>query len=124
MNLKPKKTAEYRAEPTAFRDFKNIEWKVGNAVIDTSGMNAGDTVEPFTAIHLNADTGLYELVGAETPETMNGALLTGGARVTVEEPGVNEMVSGVRKGAMIESRCHGVTDNFKAATQGRLTFDV
>lgn len=124
MNLKPKVNAVYGNVPTAFRDFKNVEWKVGNAVLDASKLQDGQVVAPFTAIHENPETGLYELVEAETPETMQGALLTGSQPVVVDGTDVNPMVAGVRKAALIEARCNGVTDNFKAATQGRLTFDV
>lgn len=131
MNLKPKVNATYSNGPTAFRDFKNVEWKVGNAVLDASKLQDGQVIEPFTAIYENPDTGLYELVEAPgedgeggTAATMQSALLTGSQAVVVEGTDVNPMVAGIRKAAMIEARCHGVSDNFKAATQGRLTFDV
>lgn len=124
MNLKPKVSATYNNVPTAFRDFKNVEWKVGNAVLDATKLSDGQVIAPFTAIHENEDTGLYELVDAETPVTMQSALLTGSQAVVVDGVDVNPMVAGIRKAAMIEARCHGVSDNFKAATQGRLTFDV
>jgi len=124
--LKPKTIAKYSNVPTAFRDFKNVEWKVGNAVIDASQFNEGDVIAPFTAIQMNPDTKLYELVEeytgeGEAPEIVGG-LVTGPQPVFVGTE--NPMVSGIRKAALIEERCNGVTDAFKEATKGRLTFDV
>lgn len=124
MNLVGKVTAQYKSTPTAFRDFKAVEWKVGNAVLDASKLTKGQVVKPFTAIFLNETTGLFELVAGDTPATMKGALITGGEEVVIEDTAVNEMVSAIRKASLIEERCTGVTDNFKKATQGRLTFDV
>lgn len=124
MNLKPQVSAEYKAYPTAFRDFKAVEWKVGNAVLDASKLTKGQVIKPFTAIFLNESTGLFELVAGDTPATMQGALITGAQEIVVEDTAVNEMVSAIRKAALIEERCTGVTANFKTATQGRLTFDV
>lgn len=124
MNLKPHVTAEYKGTPTAIRDFKSVEWKVGNAVLDSSKLTKGQVVKPFTAIFMNPATKLYELVAVETPDTMVGALVTGSEEVVIEDTTVNEMVSAIRKASLIEERCTGVTANFKKAVQGRITFDV
>ncbi|QIH78306.1 hypothetical protein GTN30_06440 [Macrococcoides canis] len=124
MSLKPRQTASYNRVPTAFRDFKAVEWKVGNAVLDTSKLTKGQVIKPFTAIFLNESTGLFELVASDTPATMKSALITGSEEVVIEDTTTNEMVSAIRKASLIEERCTGVTANFKTATQGRLTFDV
>ena len=36
MNLKPAIIGEATVTPTAFRDFKNVEWNVGNATLEAS----------------------------------------------------------------------------------------
>lgn len=124
MSLKGRVINEYKNTPTAFRDFKAVEWTVGNVILDASKFSKGDVVKPFTAIFRNESTGLYELVKSETPETMKGAVITGDNQIVIVDTKVNEQVSAIRKASLIEARCTGVTDNFKKATQGRLTFDV
>jgi len=122
MNLKPNLIGEVKATPTAFRDFKNVEWKVGNATLDVTKLEVGQVVEPFTAIKLN-DAGNYELVEAEDTD-IKGALVTGPHAVVVTDAEVNPMVAAIRKASLIEVRCNGITDAFKEAVKGRITFDV
>ncbi|MWS02773.1 hypothetical protein, partial [Escherichia coli] len=62
-------------------------------------------------------------VQASTPETMTAPVLTGHA-VKIEDVQVNEQVSALRKASVYEELLTGVTNNFKKATQGRITFDV
>lgn len=123
MSLKPRVTANYKARPTAFRDFKMVEFTVGNVIIDASKFNDGDVLPAFTAIHRNPTSNLYEKVEEATADTMVGAVVTT-EDVVIEDKTVNEQAPAVRKAALIEERCHGVTANFKKAVQGRITFDV
>lgn len=123
MSLKPRVVASYTAAPTAFRDFKQVEFTVGNVILDASKFAKGDEVKAFTAIHRNPETNLYEKVAPETAATMVGAVVTTEA-VIIEDTTVNEQVPAVRKAALIEERCTGVTANFKEAVKGRITFDV
>lgn len=122
MNLKPEIIGEANVTPTAFRDFKNVEWKVGNATLEASKLIVGQVVKPFTAIKLN-DAGNYELVGEEDTD-IKGALVTGPHAVVINDKTVNPMVPAIRKAALIEARCNGITDEFKEAVKGRITFDV
>lgn len=123
MNLKPR-TLESRNDHAKFlRDFKNLEWTVGNITLDASKLEAGQVVEAGTAVFKNDDTDLFELVAEDTPATMKAPVLTAFA-VQVESTEVNEHVPALRKASVYEELLHGVTDNFKAATQGRIVFDI
>lgn len=122
MGLKPKQIASFKNKPTIFRDFKQVEWTVGNITLDASKLTDGQVVEAGTCVFRNDSTGLYELVKSDTPETMAGAVVTGEAVKSFKDE--NEMVSAIRKASLIEARCTGVTANFKKAVQGRITFDI
>ncbi|HBK6019356.1 TPA: hypothetical protein LMV01_002069 [Staphylococcus pseudintermedius] len=122
MNLKPKTINQYERKVEFLRDGKYVQYTVGNPVLDASKFSAVTSVPAGTAIFRNDTTGLYELVKEQTPETMKGAVLTS-FDVTVE-PNTNEMVGAIREASVIEARCHGVTQNFKNATKGRLIFDI
>ncbi|MDU0429205.1 hypothetical protein QVA60_01725 [Staphylococcus chromogenes] len=122
MNLKPRVINEFGQKPEFLRDGKYVQYTVGNPVLDGSKFSQTTLVKAGTAIHKNTDTGLYELVAPETPDTMVAAVLTS---FDVEvESNVNEMVGAIREASVIEARCTGVTDNFKAATKGRIIYDI
>lgn len=123
MNLKPRTLESRNDQPKFLRDFKNLEWTVGNITLDASKLEAGQVVEAGTAVFKNADTDLFELVAEDTPATMKAAVLTA-FPVQVESAEVNEHVPALRKASVYEELLHGVTDNFKAATQGRIVFDI
>lgn len=123
MNLKPRTYESKSSHPTFLRDHKNLEWTVGNITLDASQLSANETVAAGTAVFRNDDTGLFELVVADTPETMAAPVLTA-YDVVVEDVAVNESVSAIRKASVYEELLTGVTDNFKAATQGRITYDI
>lgn len=102
MSLKPKKVQFENEQPEFLRDAKNLEWTVGNITLDSSKLTEGQVIKGGTAVFKNTESDLYELVQASTPETMTA----------------------LRKASVYEELLTGVTNNFKKATQGRITFDV
>ncbi|WP_305751685.1 hypothetical protein [Mammaliicoccus sciuri] len=123
MNLKPKVVSEDLQFPSFLRDAKNLEWTVGNITLDSSKLSEGQVVKGGTAVFKNTESGLFELVQGSTPETMAAAVLTS-RDVQVQDVKVNESVPAIRKASVFEELLTGVTNNFKKATQGRITFDV
>lgn len=123
MNLKPKVVSEDLKFPSFLRDAKNLEWTVGNITLDSSKLSEGQVVKGGTAVFKNTESGLFELVQGSTPETMAAAVLTS-RDVQVQDVQVNESVPAIRKASVFEELLTGVTNNFKKATQGRITFDV
>lgn len=123
MNLKPKVVSEDLQFPSFLRDAKNLEWTVGNITLDSSKLSEGQIVKGGTAVFKNTESGLFELVQGSTPETMAAAVLTS-RDVQVQDVQVNESVPAIRKASVFEELLTGVTNNFKKATQGRITFDV
>lgn len=123
MNLKPKVVSEDLQFPSFLRDAKNLEWTVGNITLDSSKLSEGQVVKGGTAVFKNTESGLFELVQESTQETMAAAVLTS-RDVQVQDVQVNESVPAIRKASVLEELLTGVTNNFKKATQGRITFDV
>ncbi|OOV78900.1 hypothetical protein [Mammaliicoccus fleurettii] len=123
MNLKPKVVSEDLQFPSFLRDAKNLEWTVGNITLDSSKLSEGQVVKGGTAVFKNTESGLFELVQGSTPETMAAAVLTS-RDVQVQDVQMNESVPAIRKASVFEVLLTGVTNNFKKATQGRITFDV
>lgn len=121
MNIKPKVITEYSHTAPFLRDAKNVEYTVGNPVLDGTKFNQDTVVEAGTAITKNTTTGLYELVTEETTELVAPVLTAN--PVTVGK-GENEMVDAIRKASVREELLHGVTDAFKQATQGRIVYDI
>ncbi|WP_204207311.1 hypothetical protein [Mammaliicoccus sciuri] len=123
MNLKPKVVSEDLQFPSFLIDAKNLEWTVGNITLDSSKLSEGQVVKGGTAVFKNTESNLFELVEGSTPETMAAAVLTS-RDVQVQDVKVNESVPAIRKASVFEELLTGVTNNFKKATQGRITFDV
>ena len=123
MNLKPRTFESKSSHPAFLRDHKNLEWTVGNITLDAAQLSENEVVAAGTAVFRNDETGLFELVTAETPETMAAPVLTA-FDVVVADVEVNESVPAIRKASVYEELLTGVTDNFKAATQGRITYDI
>lgn len=121
MNIKPKVITEYSNKPPFLRDAKNVEYTVGNPVLDGTNFSKDTVVEAGTAITKNAETGLYELVTEDTLELIAPVLTANPVTVTKDE---NEMVDAIRKASVHEELLHGVTDAFKQATQGRIVYDI
>ncbi|MCY1563823.1 hypothetical protein NW133_07365 [Staphylococcus pettenkoferi] len=121
MSIKPKVITDFGFNPEFLRDAKNVEYTVGNPVLDGSKFSQDTVVKAGTAIHKNKDTGLYELVGESTSNPVAAVLTANEVKVA---KGENEEVSAIRKASVHEERTHGVNDAFKQATQGRIVFDI
>ncbi|ULG73024.1 hypothetical protein [Macrococcus brunensis] len=120
--FKPTKVTSFKSTPEFLRDGKNVEYTVGNPILDGSKFSAETVVKQGTAIFRNTSTNKFELVASDTPATMVGAVLT--ANDVKVPAGVDYMVPAVRKASVIKERTTGVTDNFITATKGRIVFDV
>lgn len=120
MSLKPKVINDFGFNPEFLRDAKNVEYTVGNPVLDASKFTKATTVQAGTAISRNKDTGLYELVTEQTTDLVAPVLTANEVLVDSE----NEIVEAIRKASVREELLHGVTAAFKQATQGRIVYDV
>lgn len=121
MNFKPRTISEYGHKPPFLRDAKNVEYTVGNPVLDGTKFNKDTLVPAGTAIAKNTETSLYELVTEESTTLVAPVLTANDVNV---RKGENEMVDAIRKASVREELLHGVTDAFKAATQGRIVYDI
>lgn len=121
MGFAPKHTS-VSSTPEFLRNTKGLHYTTGNITLDKSKLTENQVIKSGTAVFMNESTGLYELVTAETPATMASPLLT---RANVKHDAVNEnpVVSAISSCYAIKQLCTGVTDNFKAAAKGRITFD-
>lgn len=123
MNLKPRSAESVNALPDFVITGNHLKYTAGNITLDTSQLEVGQEVAQGTAVYRDTETGLYLLVGAETPADMDGAVLTVHA-VRIEDTSVNEQTSGLVAGSVWEEKLHGVTDNFKEAVKNRIDFDL
>lgn len=100
------------------RNAVGVEYVTGNPTLDGSKLTQGQVIKAGTAIHKNADTGLYELVGApavgEEGAILKAAVLTR-ETVKAKAAGKDVHVSAISKGNVIEALTTGVTDQFKAS---------
>lgn len=100
------------------RNAVGVEYVTGNPTLDGSKLTEGQVIKAGTAIHKNADTGLYELV-SEPAEGEEGAILKNAVltrdTVKVKTAGNDVHVSAISKGNPIEALTTGVTDQFKAS---------
>lgn len=103
------------------RNAIGIEYKTGGATLDASAFpNA--LVKAGTAVYRDGSSGLYKPWKALTESTELGAGLT--SHDVEIMPNSNPIVGIVAKGHLEEFRCIGVTDTFKEAVKGRITFDI
>lgn len=123
MNLKPRSTESVNALADFIITGNHLKYTAGNITLDASQLEVGQVVNQGTAVYRDTETGLYLLVGAETPADMDGAVLTVHA-VRIEDTTVNEQTSGLVAGSVWEEKLHGVTDNFKEAVKNRIDFDL
>lgn len=121
MALKPKIINEFGNTPYFLRDAVNLEYTVGNPVLDGSKFQNEQVVKAGTAISKNKDTGLFELVTDNTTDLVAPVLTANDVTVYQNE---NQEVSAIRKASVYEELCTGVTQAFKDAVQGRIVFDV
>ncbi|MEK4758583.1 hypothetical protein NSS69_11650 [Macrococcus sp. FSL W8-0367] len=118
----PRKVDSFKKAPEFLRDAKNVEYTVGNVLLDGSKFSADTVVKAGTAVFRNAESNKFELVQESTPETMSGAVLTANdVKVFAKE---DTLAPAVREASVIKERTTGVTDNFIKATIGRFHFDV
>ena len=120
--FQPKTVATFKKQPQFLRDGKNVEYTVGNPLLDGTKFSADTIVKAGTAIFRNTSSKKFELVQADTPETMESAVLTThDVKVFANE---DTFAPSVREASVIKERTTGVTDNFITATKGRFHFDV
>lgn len=120
-NLTPRREGT-KSQPEFLRNAVGINYKTGNVVLDVTTLTVGEEIKAGTAVFYNPTTNLYETVKADTPETMEAACLT---RTSVKVlAGQNPMTGALSACHPLENRCTGVTAAFKAATKGRIIFDI
>lgn len=121
MNLKPR-TEQLFGQKEFLRNSVGLEFKTAGATLDAALFTAGEYVKAGTAVFKGAN-GLFAPVAAGTLEAdLVAASLTAHDVKIVD--GSNAIVGTVVAGHPLESKCTGVTDAFKAATKGRLVFDI
>lgn len=121
MNLKPR-TEQIAGQQEFLRNSVGMEFKTAGATLDASAFTAGEYVKAGTAVY-KAANGLFAPVAAGTLEAdLVAASLT--AHDVKVVAGSNAIVGTLVAGHPREDRCTGVTAAFKAATKGRLVFDI
>lgn len=103
------------------RNAIGIEYKTGGATLDGSAFPNG-FVKAGTAVYRDSSSGLYKPWNALTESTELGAGLT--SHDVEIMPKGNPIVGIVSRGYLEEFRCVGVTDTFKEAVKGRISFDI
>ena len=121
MAIKPKVINEFGFNPEFLRDAKNVEYTVGNPVLDGSQFSKETTVKAGTAIRRDKNSGLYIVVADGDTDIVAGVLTANGV---VAQPKENIEVPAVRKASVREERLSNVTDAFKEAVKGRIVFDI
>lgn len=127
MDLKPR-TQQIAGQQNFFRNSVGIEHKTAGATLDgaaftaAAGMVTNGYVKAGTATYKGAD-GFFKPVLAATLEADLVAASLTAHDVKINE-GSNPIVGTVVAGHPLETKCTGVTTAFKAATKGRLVFDV
>ncbi|OKL37000.1 hypothetical protein [Domibacillus mangrovi] len=121
MNLQPRKGEPIFGQKEFMRNTQGMEVKTAGATLLATDFTAGTYVKAGTAVFKGVD-GLYHPVAVDTPATMEGAGLTMHDVKIIS--GSNPIVGILAAGHPRESRCTGVTDNFKVAVKGRIVFDI
>lgn len=122
MNLQPRKGETIIGQREFMRNTQGMEVKTAGATLLATDFTAGTVVLAGTAIYKGAD-GFYHPVKSDTTEAnMVGAGLT--MHDVMIYQGSNPIVGVLAAGHPRESRCTGVTAAFKAATKGRIVFDI
>lgn len=124
MNLKPR-SEQYAGQKEFLRNSVGMEFKTSGATLDGTAFATvaeDGYVKAGTAVYKAAND-LFAPVGADTAEgDLVAASLTAHDVRLVE--GTNPIVGTLVAGHPLERKCVGVTDAFKAATKGRLVFDI
>ena len=122
MNLQPRKGETIIGQREFMRNTQGMEVKTAGATLLATDFTAGTVVPAGTAIYKGADK-FYHPVKSDTAEAdLVGAGLTMHDVMIYE--GSNPIVGVLAAGHPRESRCTGVTAAFKAATKGRIVFDI
>lgn len=120
MNLQPRKESII-SQKEFLRNAQGIQVKTGGTTLLATDWNPGDIVKAGTAIFID-NNGMGRKWTADTLATQTGACLT--MHDTKIIAGSNPIVGALTAGHPLESKCTGVTANFKAATAGRIVFDI
>lgn len=104
------------------RNTQGMQFKTAGVTLLASDFTAGEYVKAGTAIYVDSATGMGRKWQAATAATQTGACLTTHDVKVIA--GQNPVVGGLVAGHPIESKCTGVTANFKTAAAGRLVFDI
>ncbi|WP_028976444.1 hypothetical protein [Sporolactobacillus terrae] len=120
MNLQPRFDTIY-GQKEFMRNTQGMEVKTGGATLSATDFTAGAYVEAGTAVYKGED-GLYHPFDTETAATVAGAGLT--MHDVKIYAGQNPIVGILAAGHPLESKCTGVTANFKTAAAGRIVFDI
>jgi hypothetical protein len=120
VNLQPRKE-QIAGQKEFLRNTQGMEFKTGGVTLLATDFVAGEYVKAGTAIYVDGD-GMGRKWQAATVATQTGAcLVTHDVKVYA---GQNPVVGALVAGHPIESKCTGVTANFKTAAAGRLVFDL
>jgi hypothetical protein len=120
VNLQPRKETIV-GQKEFLRNTQGMEFKTAGVTLLASDFVAGEYVKAGTAIYVDG-TGMGRKWVAETLGTQTGACLTTHDVKIIT--GSNPVVGALVAGHPLESKCTGVTANFKTATAGRLVFDI
>ncbi|WP_445506799.1 hypothetical protein [Niallia sp. 03190] len=121
MNLQPRKET-IAGQKEFLRNTQGMQFKSAGVTLQGSDFAAGEYLKAGTAIFVDSVSGLGRKWQADTVATQTGAgLTTHDVKVIA---GQNPIVGVLVAGHPLESKCTGVTANFKTATTGRLVFDI
>lgn len=120
MNLQPR-TEQIVGQKEFLRNTQGMEFKTAGGTLDAASFTAGQYVKAGTAVFRDTD-GFYKPWPATAAGTEEGAGLT--THDVKVYAGQNPVVGILAAGHPIESKCTGVTDEFKAEVKGRLVFDI
>lgn len=118
----PRKLNEFKEQPHFLRDGKNVEYTAGNVLLDGSVFDTDTVIKAGTALYMDETSKKYKKVEEATPETMKGAVISANAIKVFKKE--DTLVPAIRKASVIPERLTGVTENFKKATKGRITYDI
>lgn len=121
MNLQPRRESII-SQGEFLRNTQGMEVKTGGLTLNAADFTAGDVVKAGTAVYIDGTTKLGRKWAAATVATEKGAGLTmHDVRIVA---GQNPVVGVLVAGHPLESKCTGVTANFKTAAAGRIVFDI
>lgn len=121
MNLQPRKDTII-VQSEFMRNTQGMQVKTAGVTLNAADWADKDIVKAGTAIYVDSTTRQGRKWLAATAGTQTGAGLTmHDVRIVA---GQNPIVGVLVAGHPLEAKCTGVTANFKAATQGRIVFDI